>query len=545
MKSLFHRIIIGSLLSLFAANAAIGQIPQYRYLILFKDKKGSEYSTSQPQAFLSTRALARRDKMRIKVLEQDLPVNQNYISQLKEQGAQVLYPLKWINGAVIKTDLTTLNTLLRLPSVNGYYKNMALDSLPNQPINSLNRTLNTTTQPDYGTSLTQINQLGVDVMHQTGFKGENILISLLDDGFMDANTIAALNAVYQEKRVLSTLTTDPTRKSVYESGSHGTAVMSTIAAQVPGKLYGTAYMANFALAQTEESQHELLIEEANWLRGAEWADSLGTDILSSSLGYTKFDNPIYDHNYQDMNGKTALSTLAALWASRRGIICTISAGNEGSSSWKYLSSPADADSIISVGAVDRTGIRAAFSSLGPSFDNRIKPDVAAMGLATVTALPTGTINTLNGTSFSAPLLAGLAAGLVQANPTKNAWEIMQGIRLSGTIASKPDNYLGFGIPNFERASKIISPILSTEPKQLSEIWVFPNPLSTGQQLRIKHPYPYSIQVDIISPQGTVVQTLSNIPSSLEIFLPPFISGKYYFRFTSEAGSQTIPVLLNL
>jgi hypothetical protein len=545
MKSLFHRIIIGSLLSLFAANAAIGQIPKYRYLILFKDKKGSEYSTSQPQAFLSTRALARRDKMRIKVLEQDLPVNQNYISQLKEQGAQVLYPLKWINGAVIKTDHTTLNTLLRLPSVNGYYKNMALDSLPKQPINSLNRTLNTTTQPDYGTSLTQINQLGVDVMHQTGFKGENILISLLDDGFMDANTIAALNAVYQEKRVLSTLTTDPTRKSVYESGSHGTAVMSTIAAQVPGKLYGTAYMANFALAQTEESQHELLIEEANWLRGAEWADSLGTDILSSSLGYTKFDNPIYDHNYQDMNGKTALSTLAALWASRRGIICTISAGNEGSSSWKYISSPADADSIISVGAVDRTGIRAAFSSLGPSFDNRIKPDVAAMGLATVTALPTGTINTLNGTSFSAPLLAGLAAGLVQANPTKNAWEIMQGIRLSGTIASKPDNYLGFGIPNFERASKIISPILSTEPKQLSEIWVFPNPLSTGQQLRIKHPYPYSIQVDIISPQGTVVQTLSNIPSSLEIFLPPFISGKYYFRFTSEAGSQTIPVLLNL
>jgi hypothetical protein len=545
MKSLFHRIIIGSLLSLFAANAAIGQIPKYRYLILFKDKKGSEYSTSQPQAFLSTRALARRDKMRIKVLEQDLPVNQNYISQLKEQGAQVLYPLKWINGAVIKTDLTTLNTLLRLPSVNGYYKNMALDSLPNQPINSLNRTLNTTTQPDYGTSLTQINQLGVDVMHQTGFKGENILISLLDDGFMDANTIAALNAVYQEKRVLSTLTTDPTRKSVYESGSHGTAVMSTIAAQVPGKLYGTAYMANFALAQTEESQHELLIEEANWLRGAEWADSLGTDILSSSLGYTKFDNPIYDHNYQDMNGKTALSTLAALWASRRGIICTISAGNEGSSSWKYISSPADADSIISVGAVDRTGSRASFSSLGPSFDNRIKPDVAAMGLATVTALPTGTINTLNGTSFSAPLLAGLAAGLVQANPTKNAWEIMQGIRLSGTIASKPDNYLGFGIPNFERASKIISPILSAEPKQLSEIWVFPNPLSTGQQLHIKHPYTYSIQVDIISPQGTVVQTLSNIPSSLEIFLPPFISGKYYFRFTSEAGSQTIPVLLNL
>ncbi len=545
MKSLFNRIITGSLLFLFAAYAANGQSPQYRYLILLKDKMGSEYLTSQPQAFLSARAIARRDKMHIKVTEQDLPVNASYIGQLKSKGAQVLYPLKWINGAVVKADPTTLKNLLRLPIVSGYYKNRALDSLPNPLKNNFNRILNPNIQPDYGTSLAQINQLGVDVMHQTGFKGENILISLLDDGFMEANNLAALGAVYQEKRVLSTLTTDPTRKSVYESGSHGTAVMSTIAAQVPGKLYGTAFMANFALAQTEESQHELLIEEANWLRGAEWADSLGTDILSSSLGYTTFDNPIYDHSFQDMNGKTALSTLAALWASRRGIICTISAGNEGSSAWKYISSPADADSILTVGAVDRTGSRASFSSIGPSFDNRIKPDVAAMGLATVTALPTGTISTLNGTSFSAPLLAGLAAGLIQANPTKNAWEIMQGIRLSGTNATKPDNNLGFGIPNFDRASKIISPILGTEPNPLPEILIYPNPLATGQQLHIKHAYTKTLQVDIISPQGTVVQTLNNIPSTLEIFLPPFISGKYYFRFTSEAGSQTIPVLLNL
>jgi len=172
MKSLFHLIVIGSLLSLFAANTTMGQSPQYRYLILFKDKKGSEYSTSQPQAFLSARALARRDKMQIKISEQDLPVNPSYISQLKTRGAQVLYPLKWINGAVIKTDLATLHTLLRMPSVSGYYKNMALDSLPSQLTNNLNRTLSTTAQPDYGTSSTQIKQLGVDVMHETGFKAK-------------------------------------------------------------------------------------------------------------------------------------------------------------------------------------------------------------------------------------------------------------------------------------------------------------------------------------------------------------------------------------
>jgi subtilisin family serine protease len=304
-------------------------------------------------------------------------------------------------------------------------------------------------------------------------------------------------------------------------------------------------MANYALAQTEESQHELLIEEVNWLRGAEWADSLGTDIISSSLGYTTFDNPKYDHSYKEMDGKSAISSKAALWASQRGIICTISAGNEGASSWRYISSPADADSIISIGAVDRTGIRASFSSIGPTFDNRIKPEIAAMGLGTISAKSDGTIVAVSGTSFSAPLVAGLAAGLIQAHPTKSAWEIMKSIQLSGTLVSNPNVNLGYGIPNFDRASKIINPVLGMELKENSSIRIFPNPVSTGQNLHIKHQIKSPVTLEIISSQGAVLQTLSNLPQQSEISLPPFISGKYYFRFTSEAGTQTIPVLLNL
>ena len=532
-------------LTFFLNEGAYSQATKFRYLVLFKDKKNNGYAVTQPQLFLSSRAIERRTKMKIKVNEQDLPVNPTYLNQLTAQVAQVLYPLKWVNGAVVKMDQTTLKSILNLSFVKGYYKNMALDSLPNQLKNTLNRTIITDAQPDYGTSMTQITQLGVDAMHKSGFRGENILISLLDDGFLDANKIQALAALYQEKRISATLTTDPTRKSVYESGSHGTAVLGTIAAQVPGKLFGTAYMAKFALAQTEESQHELLVEEANWLRGAEWADSLGTDILNSSLGYTKFDNPIYDHAYQDMNGKTALSTLAAVWASRRGIICTISAGNEGAGNWKFISSPADADSILSVGAVDRSGLRASFSSTGPSFDKRIKPDVSAMGLGTVVSLSNGNISNVNGTSFSAPLMAGLAAGLVQAHPTKNAWEIMQGMRKSGTLTLNPDNLLGYGIPHFERASKIINPILGNEPQRVENIKIFPNPTSTGQAIQIEHHASGLVNLEIISPQGAVIQTLTNIPPKAEIFLPPFVSGKYYFRFTSDNGVQAIPVLLNL
>lgn len=252
--------------------------------------------------------------------------------------------------------------------------------------------------------------------------------------------------------MVGTLTTSPSLKSVYVGGSHGTNVLSTIAGQSPGKLFGTAYLANFAMAQTEEDDSELIVEEANWLRGAEWADSLGTDVLSSSLGYSEFDNLKQNHTYADMNGRTTLVSKAAAWASQKGIICTISAGNEGTNTWKYVSAPADADSILSVGAVDRSGIKASFSSLGPSFDKRIKPDVSSMGLGTVVGTTTGTIATSNGTSFSAPLMAGFVAGMVQANPRNSSWQIMDAIRKSGNQASKPDNLLGHGIPNFLKAT---------------------------------------------------------------------------------------------
>jgi hypothetical protein len=198
-----------------------------------------------------------------------------------------------------------------------------------------------------------------------------------------------------------------------------------------------------------------------------------------------------------------------------------------------------------VGAVDRTGLRASFSSTGPSFDKRIKPDVSAMGLGTVASLSNGNISSLNGTSFSAPLMAGLAAGLVQAHPSKNAWEIMQGIRKSGTLTLNPDNLVGYGIPHFERASKIINPILGNEPQRVENIKIFPNPTSTGQAIQILHQSTSVVNLEIISPQGAVIQTLTNIPPKAEIFLPPFVSGKYYFRFTSDNGVQAIPVLLNL
>jgi subtilisin family serine protease len=275
-------------------------------------------------------------------------------------------------------------------------------------------------------------------MHSKGIDGTGTLITLLDDGFKNANTVSYLQNLFLDKRVIATLKTDPSVSSIYSTGGHGTNVLSTIAANAPGQLIGTAFNASFALAQTEENRHELIVEEANWLRGAEWADSLGTDIISSSLGYSTFDNPMHNHTYSDMNGKSTLVSKAAAWAASKGILCTISAGNEGASSWKYITAPADADSILTVGSVNAIGNLSSFSSLGPSFDRRVKPDVVAMGSSTVVGYVDSSVGISNGTSFSAPLIAGLAAGLIQTYPRHSAQQIRQAILKSGNQFEVPD-----------------------------------------------------------------------------------------------------------
>ncbi|MFD3394087.1 S8 family peptidase [Aquirufa sp. OSTEICH-129V] len=524
----------------------MAQETRYRYLVLFKDKKNSPFSITAPDKFLSASAINRRLKNKIEIREQDLPVNPTYIEELKAAGAQIIYPLKWVNGVLIKEKPKNIAKIKALKSVLGLYKNMPLDSSSDLRLETQAKNLSKESAVlDYGNSLTQISQLGVDKMHAKGFTGKDVKITLLDDGFSQADQVGYLQNVYTEKRLLGTLVTDPGLRSVYLGGAHGTNVWSTIAAQSPGKLIGTAFQAQFALAQTEEGNHELLVEEANWMRGAEWADSLGTDIITSSLGYSEFDNSQYNHSYADMNGKTTLVTQAAAFAASKGIVCIISAGNQGNDAWKYITAPADADSILSVGAVDRNGLRASFSSIGPSADLRIKPDVAAMGLATIAGLPSGSFGSISGTSFSAPLIAGLVAGIIQANPQKTAQEIIQGIRKSGTQSSKPDQLLGYGIPNFDRANQIVNPVLGNELPVENPFHVYPNPVAAGQKIQVSTGGINQGTLDILNAQGAIVQSLSFQNTEFDFFVAPFVSGKYYFRFTHGNLVTVIPVLLNL
>jgi serine protease AprX len=250
-----------------------------------------------------------------------------------------------------------------------------------------------------------------------------------------------------------------------------------------GQMLGTAPEASFVLYVTENINYETKMEEANWLFAAERADSIGVDIVGSSLGYSDFQGSEQDYTYANLDGNTALVTRAADWLASKGVLVVVSAGNEGNGAWKYITAPADGDSVIAVGAVDANQKYVNFSSIGPSPDGRIKPDVAAKGAGTTVATPSNYVGTSNGTSFASPLITGLVAGLRQAFPDFTAMEIREILLKSGTQANQPDDFLGYGVPNFERAYEMatLQQLLKSTEKN---VLVFPNPAEANGKVKV-------------------------------------------------------------
>jgi hypothetical protein len=262
--------------------------------------------------------------------------------------------------------------------------------------------------------------------------------------------LSAFSHLFQNEQLKGTYDFVLKQQDVYGADAHGTAVLSTIAAYAPGEMIGTAYAADYLLLRTEDAATEHTIEEINWLLAAEYADSAGADVINSSLGYTTFDSPSSSYSYQDMDGNTSLVSRAADMAAATGILVVVSAGNEGNKPWKYIAAPADADSVLTVGAVDSLGTKAAFSSFGPTADGQVKPDVVAMGQRTYVLSTGGSVVQSNGTSFSGPVVAGFAASLWQANHGRTNMQMIELLRQIGSNATSPDNSIGFGIPNYSR-----------------------------------------------------------------------------------------------
>lgn len=459
-----------SLFSIFLS----AQVAPDKYWVRFTDKNNSPYSINNPEEFLSQKAIDRRLAQGISIVESDLPVNASYITGVVNAGATFLNVSKWFNSVTVFTEdpdvIIAINALPYVLSVGKSNQNFfepankikkpffenewVSDILENELLKGITSGLSY----DYGQAYNQIDMLNGIALHDLGFDGTGMTIAILDAGFTNANTIAAFDSLWMNNRILGYKDfAAPLNPDIFGSHSHGTSVLSTMGANLPGEMVGTAPKANYWLLRSEDGATEYLIEELNWASAAEFADSVGVDIINSSLGYTTFDDPGQDHSYPDMDGNTTPITIAADLAASKGILVVNSAGNSGNDSWHYIGAPADGDSVFTIGAVNSSGNYASFSSTGPTYDERFKPNVVAQGQgSTIISAWSGNVTSGNGTSFSSPITAGMVACLWQAHPEKSNMEVMEAIQQSATQAINPDSLLGYGIPDYYLANELLS-----------------------------------------------------------------------------------------
>ncbi len=488
---------------------AFSQIAPNKYYVQFTDKANSPYTLDEPLAFLTQRALDRREKQQIAVAENDLPVNPQYLEQVAAAGATLLFPTKWLNGVTVSTtSQQVLDAIAALPFVQG------VRSLPEEPLKQVIKEktffaaeavgdvyapktspLKQTGSFNYGNGFTQINQINGIPLHDAGFRGQGMVIAILDGGFTDVQTHVAFDSLWLNNQILGNKDFTNPGGNVFSESSHGTSVLSTIGANVPGQLIGTAPKASFWLLRSESVSSEHLIEEYNWVSAAEFADSVGVDIINSSLGYIDFDFPQWTHTYPDMDGTTCVATIGADIASDKGILVVNSAGNSGGDSFfPYIGSPADGFKVFSIGAVDGTGARASFSSIGPTYDGRIKPDVMAMGQGTALANGNNNFTYGNGTSFSSPVMAGMTACLWQSNPNFTNTSIREAIKMSASNATQPNSTFGYGIPDFYQANSFLTSIDTGEQRETNLMKVAPNPFQTVERIQVFSQKPCLVRI---------------------------------------------------
>lgn len=429
---------------------------RYRYRVYLKDKKNSPYSTKRPEEFLSRRAIERRQRYGIKVDKFDLPVSPNYLQVLRDAGLHIHNASKWQNTVVVETaDTTLMQAVRKMAFVDGVVRVwVGPDSMLVMDKSDRRAKVKNTRDkmPSYyGTARFQVEMLNAHMLHDAGFRGEGMLIGILDGGFNNADAITG----FKKENILGVRNYVDPSVDVYSESSHGMMVLSCIGANTPYNLVGTAPEAQFYLIQTEDGNSEQLVEEDNYCAGLEYADSLGCDVVTASLGYYKFDYPEMNHPYSALDGQTAINSRSASMAASRGILLLNSAGNEGDETWKKIGFPADARDILAVGAVRMDSTNTAFSSLGYSADGRVKPDAMAMGEDAAVFSTRGTTTTANGTSFSCPILCGAVTCLWQAHRDKTPLQIIDAVHRAGSYADAPNEVFGYGIPDLWKAHQLL------------------------------------------------------------------------------------------
>lgn len=429
-----------------------GRCMMYRLYLRDKDLQHTPFSVSRPELFLSARSIERRKRQGLSVDVTDLPIAPAYLDSVSRTGIEIVGQSKWNNTLLVKIhkekELNKLNSLSFITRKLKVFSSP--DSITERKRSSFRKELNSweSGPTHYGAASEQLKSLGGQRIHERGFYGNGMMIAVLDGGFMNADRIPALHGV--KLAGLKDFVV-PKSHNIFEEMEHGTMVLSTMAANAPNLYVGVAPEAQYVLVRCEDERTESLAEEDYWASAAEYADSLGVDVINSSLGYHDFDDVKTNHLYWEQDGETALISHTASMCADKGIICVNSAGNDGMGVWKKINFPADAKDILTVGSINEQGKNAAFSAVGPTADGRIKPDVMAFGSPASVITGRGAIINDNGTSFSSPLIAGMTACLWQALPHKTAKQIIKLVKMAGNNQQHPDNIYGYGVPDFWKA----------------------------------------------------------------------------------------------
>jgi serine protease AprX len=518
-------------------NFSSGQERAYNffYRVYFKDKGENDINRFSVSELLSARAVERRKKAGIPVPDfRDIPVYSGYTEQISSLGFKLHCTSRWMNTALFKTEaLTDISSLLNLNFVDKV-KIVKTVSTKANDYDKLHFETSQTDLPPFDQPLIMLNGLKV---HNSGFTGEGLLIAVLDGGFANAENISSLEAVRSRNGIKGTFDFIRNDEYVYDFHNHGTAVLSILAGSVSGSLEGSAPGADYWLLRTEDTETEFPVEEDFWAAGAEYADSLGADIISSSLGYYAFDDTLLDYKYSDMDGNSTFVTRAADIAASKGILVISSAGNERNRTWIHIISPSDGDSVLAVGAVDGNKTISSFSSAGPSYDRRIKPDVTAQGVSVPVQVQISDVERSNGTSFSCPIISGMCACIMQAVPRATNYEIIMSLHASSDRYLVPDSLYGYGIPDISEAINQLQEKYLLKPENGSVI--SPNPFDNELKITFRES-PGKLRIEIFNLNGRLITRMNYqdyISRSLIINdFRNYPKGVYFIRLTTLGGT---------
>ena len=542
-----RRLFVLMTLLLMIGVTAYPQIAPNRYWVQFTDKNNTPYSIDRPEEFLSERSIQRRVKYGVALDEKDIPVNPSYIKAVENAGATILNPSKWLNGVTIETSSNSvLDAIEKLPFVK---KTRALQDEPLKQMIK-NESFMYEIKPEaivetkgsrgyYGSAHTQIELLNGISLHDKGYRGEGIWIGICDSGYQGVDVHNAFQNMRDENRLLGTKDFVYKNGIVYSDDHHGTACLGLMAACIPDVYVGTAPKASYFLCRTENINSENVIEEYNWVSAAEYMDSLGIDMISTSLGYIGFDDLDASHDYEDFDGKTCVITIGAEIASSRGILCVAAAGNEGDKDFPYVGGPGDGKNVLTVGGVKSDGTKTAFSSIGPTYDGRIKPDVMSFAYAVTVASPNGGFYQGNGTSFATPSLAGVLACYWQARRDVPESKIREIIKQSSNNFSSPNNEYGYGIPDFEKALDLLNLENCDILDEKTLFSVYPNPSNGVVKFTLNFDVKITVQVfDILGKIIYVSDNHNGGMDELNVFLSNLDEGLYMIKAFGEKNIFT-------